>query len=66
MLIPNELCNENILGLAFVKDDKVEFYPINQADSLISAKLDHFSKYYIVVESTLNVKPLLIALVILL
>ena len=66
LLIPNELCNENILGLAFVKDDKVEFYPINQADSLISAKLDHFSKYYIVVESTLNVKPLLIALIILL
>lgn len=66
ILIPNNLCNENILGLAFVKDDKVEFYPINQADSLISVKLDHFSKYYIIVESTLNVKPLLIALIILL
>ncbi len=66
ILIPNELCNENILGLAFVKGDSVEFYPIKQADSLISARLDHFSKYYIVVESTLNVQPLLIALIILL
>ena len=66
MLIPNDLCEENILGLAFAKDGKVEFYPIKQADSLISARLDHFSKYYIVVESTLNVKPLLIALIILL
>ncbi|MBE6534902.1 MAG: hypothetical protein E7678_08080, partial [Ruminococcaceae bacterium] len=66
MLIPNDLAKENILGIAFVKDEKVEFYPISQADSLISAKLEHFSKYYIVVESTLNVKPLLIALIILL
>ena len=66
ILIPNSLCNENILGIAFVKDENVEFYPINQADSLISVKLDHFSKYYIIVESTLNVRPLLIALIILL
>ena len=66
MLIPNELNDENILGLAFVRDDKVEFYPIKQADSLISVKLEHFSKFYIVVESTLNVQPLLIALIILL
>ena len=66
MLIPNNLLEENILGIAFVSGDKVEFYPIKQADSLISVKLDHFSKYYIIVESTLNVKPLLIALIILL
>ena len=66
MLIPNNLLSENILGLAFVKGNQVEFYPINQADSLISAKLDHFSKYYIIVESTLNVKPFLIALIVLL
>ena len=66
ILIPNDLYNENILGLAFVKDGQVEFYPINRLDSLISAKLEHFSNYYIVVESTLNVKPLLIALIILL
>ena len=64
MLIPNDLAQENILGLAFVKGDQIEFYPISQADSLITAKLEHFSKYYIVVESTLNVKPLLIALII--
>ena len=66
MLIPNQLCGENILGLAFVKGEDVEFYPISQVDSLISTNLQHFSKYYIVVESTLNVKPLLIALMILL
>lgn len=66
ILIPNEIIEENILGLAFVNGDTVEFYPVNRADSLISAKLEHFSKYYIVVESTLNVQPLLIALIILL
>ena len=66
MLIPNELCNEKILGLAFVVGDEVEFYPISQTDSLISARLEHLSKYYIIVESTLNVKPLLMALIILL
>ena len=66
LLIPNSLSDENILGLAFVVGDEVEFYPISQADSLISARLEHLSKYYVIVESTLNVKPLLIALVILL
>lgn len=66
MLIPNELLEENILGLAFVNGDIVEFYPTQQADSLLCAKLAHFSEYYIVVESTLNLRPLLIALIFLL
>lgn len=65
MLIPNELSGEKILGLAFIDGDEVEFYPVTQEDSLITTELQHFSKYYIVVESTLNVKPLLIALIIL-
>lgn len=67
MLVPNSLCGENILGLAFItEDDEVEFYPTDRKDSLISVDLQHFSKYYVVVESTLNVKPLLITLMILL
>ena len=67
MLIPNNLSNENILGLAFITEgEEVEFYPISRSDSLISANLKHFSKYYVVVESTLNVKPLLVTLMILL
>lgn len=65
MLIPNNLADENILGLVFIDGDDVEFYPIDRVDSLISVQLEHFSKYYIVVESTLNVQPLLIALIIL-
>lgn len=67
MLVPNNIANENILGLAFITDDEeVEFYPISRTDSLISVNLEHFSKYYVVVESTLNVKPLLVALMVLL
>lgn len=66
MLMPNELAEENVLGLAFVKGDNIEFYPISRADQLISVNLEHFSSYYVVVESTLNVRPLLIVLVILL
>ena len=66
MLLPNELCEENVLGLAFINGETVEFYPISRNDQLINVELDHFSNYYIIVESTLNVKPLLIILVILL
>lgn len=65
MLIPNSLRSERVLGLAFLNGDEIEFYPTEQSDSLITTELQHFSKYYIVVESTLNLKPFLIALVIL-
>ena len=65
MLIPNSIRNEKVLGLAFLNGDEVEFYPAEQSDSLITTELQHFSKYYVVVESTINVKPLLIALVLL-
>lgn len=66
MLIPNELADENILGLAFVNGETVEFYPVTRKDQLINVELEHFSSYYVVVESTLNVKPLLIVLIVLL
>ena len=63
MLLPNELENENILGLAFINGESVEFYPVTRSDQLLTVELEHFSKYYIVVESTVNVKPLLMILV---
>ena len=66
MLLPNDMLDENILGLAFLNGDEVEFYPTERIDSLIGVNLQHFSKYYVVAESTVNLKPLLIALIILL
>ena len=66
MLLPNDMLGENILGLAFLNGDEVEFYPTERIDSLIGVNLQHFSKYYVVAESTVNLKPLLIALIILL
>lgn len=66
ILMPRELLEENILGLAFLDGDNVEFYPVYKLDSLIITDLEHFSKFYVVVEGTLNVKPLLIFLIILL
>ena len=66
MLLPNDMPGENILGFAFLNGDEVEFYPTERIDSLIGVNLQHFSKYYVVAESTVNLKPLLIALIILL
>lgn len=66
MLLPNDMIDENILGLAFLNGEEVEFYPVERADSLIGVNLQHFSKFYVVVESTINLKPLLITLIILL
>ena len=66
ILMPQELSEEKILGLAFIDGERVEFYPTQQKDSLILTELDHFSRYYVVIEGTINIKPLLIFLVILL
>lgn len=66
LLLPSSLREENILGVAFIKDDEsVEFYNISQRDLLISLDLSHFSKYYIVSESTTDLTPLIIFLSIL-
>ena len=66
ILLPQELSEEKILGIAFIDGDKVEFYPTEQDGTLITTKLEHFSRYYVVTEGTINIKPLLIFLVILL
>ena len=66
ILMPQDLSEEKILGLAFIDGERVEFYPVQQKDSLILTELDHFSRYYVVIEGTINIKPLLIFLVILL
>lgn len=66
LLIPDELAEENILGIVFINDDNdVEFYNIEKDKSLISLDLSHFSSYYIVVENTINLMPLIIFLAIL-
>lgn len=67
MLLPSSLKEENILGLVFVDENgRVEYYPTQQRDMLISLDLSHMSKYYVVCENTVNLTPLLIFLIILL
>lgn len=66
LLLPPELLSENVLGIAFVNSDGgVEFYPVEQINSLACVNLSHLSRYYIVAEGTLNIKPLLIFLILL-
>lgn len=63
MLLPSTLKDENILGVAFVAEDgSVEFYGVEQRDLLVSLPLEHFSSYYVVVESTTDLLPLIIIL----
>ncbi len=67
MLLPEELSNENIMGIVFIDENKnVEFYNCISQNSLISFELSHFSNYYIVSENTINLIPLIIFLIILL
>ena len=63
MLLPSSLKEENLLGVAFVGEDgSVEFYSIEQRDMLISLQLEHFSNYYILVENTIDLFPLILLL----
>ncbi len=62
LLLPPELRGENVLGIVFVDGDNVEYYDVNNSDGLISFELSHFSKYYIVTESTTNMMPLIVFL----
>ena len=66
MLLPSTLKEENLLGVAFVgEDNSVEFYSIERRDMLVSLQLEHFSSYYIVVENTIDLLPVIIILTIL-
>ena len=63
MLLPSSVKDEEVIGVAFVRDDNsVEFYSIEQRDLLISFSLEHFSHYYVVVENTIDLFPLIILL----
>lgn len=67
MLLPSSYAEENVLGLIFVdKNNKVEFYSAERDGHLISVNLSHLSKFYIVMENTTNLVPLIIFLIILL
>lgn len=67
MLLPNDLRNENILGIVFIDTEgRVEFYSAKTQGELLSANLSHFSDYYIVSEKTTDLTPLLIFLIVLL
>lgn len=66
LLLSDEFSREKILGVVFVdSQNNVEFYSTSQEESLISLNLTHFSKFYIVTESTINLMPLIILLTIL-
>lgn len=63
MLLPAELASENLLGVAFIcEDGSVEFYSAERKDMLISLSMTHFSSYYLIMESTVNLLPLIIIL----
>lgn len=66
LLLPQKLLSENVIGIVFVTEkNTVEFYSIEQINSLLSANLNHLSRYYIVVEGTIDVGPFLIFLILL-
>lgn len=63
MLLPSELKQEKVLGIAFLTEDgKVEFYGIEQRGMLISFPLERFSTYYVIVEGSLSLLPLITVL----
>lgn len=63
LLLPEEYSREKILGIAFVdSENNVEYYNISQEEFLISFSPNHFSNYYIVVENTINLMPLIVFL----
>ena len=67
MLMPSDSDFANIIGVAFVTESgNVEFYNISKADDQIVFDISHFSNYYIVSESTTNLRPLIIFLSIML
>ena len=67
MLLPQNLLAENILGIAIVHpDDSVEFLSVEQTNSILSVNFDTLSRCYVIIEGTLNVKPLLMFLIFLL
>ena len=66
LLLSKEYSREKILGIAFLdSDNNVEFYNVSQDNSLISFAPTHFSNYYIVMENTINLMPLIIFLTLL-
>ena len=65
MLLPDTLSDERVLGVAFVRDDgKIEFYSAEQRGLLISTELHHLSNYYVIIENTIDLTPLIILLAI--
>lgn len=62
LLLPNDLRAEDVLGVAYLKDDgSVEFYNCEIEGRLITFEIPHFSSFYIVAE-----KPISLWLIILL
>ena len=63
MLLPNNIANEKILGLAFIGENgEVEFYSAEQRDSLLCAKLSHLSRFYVIAQRTADLLPVIITL----
>ena len=67
MLLPKTLLSETILGIAIVdSDNSVRFLSVEQTNALLSVELDSLSRCYVLVEGTLNVRPLIMFLIFLL
>ncbi len=67
LLLPSVIADESILGVVFVDENgNVKYYNVEKANNLISFEVEHFSRYYIVAESTTNLMPLIIFLAVVL
>ena len=63
MLLPNNIASQNVLGLAFIDENgAIEFYSAEQRDALISVGLSHLSHYYVIAEPNTDLRPVIIAL----
>lgn len=63
LLLPEDIRAEDVLGLAYLKDDgSVEFYNISASGNEISTDISHFSSFYIVVKKAVSMWPLILIL----
>ncbi len=67
LLLPNDCAVQDMLGIIFIREDGcVEFFDCNIDDNIISFDITHFSDFYIVSESAINLVPLIVILTLIL
>lgn len=67
LLLPEEYDVDNILGIAFIREDEsIEFYNYQLEKNIISFDISHFSDFYIVSKKTIDLSPLILVLALIL